>query len=287
MAGSPVPSLPQRVLAAELKRRRLAAGLSREQVAAALEWSGMKPWRIEEARVRVSAGDVRELAKLYDLGDRDTEALVELARRARRRSGWWKGMEPALREGFAAHLELEATAAGIRSYEAQLVPGLWQTEDYARAVLSADCAPASPEEIEQRVQLRMRRQQLWDRGDPPPPAMWAILDEAVLRRPVGGRDVMRRQLERLRETAARPNMTLQVLPFSAGAHTSTHGPFTLFDPQQPDWPVTASTSRPLGTLVEDDPAVIARYTLIFDHLRADALSTGESRALIEEALTLL
>lgn len=287
MAGSPVPSLPQRVLAAELKRRRSAAGLSREQVAAALEWSAMKPWRIEEARVRVSAGDVRELAKLYDLGDRDTEALVELARRARRRSGWWKGMEHALREGFAAHLELEATAAGVRSYEAQFVPGLWQTEDYARAVLSADSVPATPEEIEQRVRLRMRRQQLWDRGDPPPPGMWAILDEAVLRRPVGGRDVMRGQLERLRDIAARPNITLQVLPFSAGAHTSTFGSFALFDPRQQDWPVTASTDRPAGTLIEDNPAATGRYTLIFDHLRADALSTGESRALIDEVITLL
>ncbi len=286
MANRPAPSVPQRVLAAELKRRRASAGLSREDVAAALEWSAMKPWRIEEARVKVAAGDVRELAKLYDLGDKDTEALVALARQARRR-GWWKGMEHALREGFAAHLELEATARAVRTYEAQVAPGLWQTEDYARAVLSADSVTVTAEEIEQRVQVRMRRQQIWGRDDPASPDMWAILDEAVIRRLVGGRDVMGGQLERLREIAARPNVTLQILPFSAGAHTSTFGSFTLFDPQQPGWPVTASTDRPAGTLIEDDPAATGRYTLIFNHLRASALSTTDSRALIDEAIKLL
>src|SRR5260370_15863425 len=168
MARRPVPSVPQRVLAAELKRRRAAAGLSRAEVAAALEWSAMKPWRIEEARVKVSTGDIRELATLYNLGGEDTEALVALARQARRRS-WWKGMEHALREGFSAHLELELTAKTIRTYEAQLVPGLWQTEDYARAVLNAPTVPVTAEQIEQRVQVRLRRQPVWDRDHPPPP----------------------------------------------------------------------------------------------------------------------
>jgi len=286
MANRRVPSVPQRVLAAELKRRRAAAGLGRSEVAAALEWSAMKPWRIEEARVKVAPGDIRELAKLYDLGDADTEALVALARQARRRS-WWKGMEHALREGFSAHLELEATAKAVRSYEAQFLPGLWQTEDYARAVLSADCITATADEIEQRVQVRMRRQQIWAREDPPPPAIWAILDEAVIRRLVGSRDIMRSQLERLREIAAWPSVTLQIMAFSGGAHTSTFGSFTLFDPQQPGWPVTASTDRPMGTLIEDDPTATGRYTLIFDHLRASALSTTDSLALISEAIKLL
>ncbi|SRR6266516_1950931 len=286
MAKRSAPSVPQRVLAGELKRRRAAAGLSRAEVAAALEWSAMKPWRIEEARVKVAPGDIRELAKLYDLGDDDTEALVALARQARRRS-WWKGMEHALREGFSAHLELEGTAKAVRSYEAQFVPGLWQTEDYARAVLSADCITVTADKIEQRVQLRMRRQQVWARRDPPPPDMWAILDEAVIRRLVGGRDVMHGQLERLREIAAWPNITLQILAFSAGSHTSTFGSFTLFDPQQPGWPTTASTDRPMGTLIEDDAAVTGRYTLIFDHLRASALSTTDSLALLGEAIKLL
>jgi hypothetical protein len=286
MTTRTIPTVPQRVLAAELKRHRAAAGLSRDDVAAALEWSTMKPWRIEEARVKVSAGDVRELAKLYGLSETDTEALVALARQARR-PGWWKGMERALREGFSAHLELEATASAIRSYEAQLAPGLWQTEEYARAVLNAAIVPVTAEEVEQRVQIRMRRQQLWDREDPRAPHMWTILDEAVIRRLVGDRGVMHGQLQRILEFAARPNVTVQVLPFSAGAHTSNYGSFTLFDPQQPGWPVTASIDRPVGVLVEDDPIAIERYALIFDHLRASALSTTDSGALISEAISLL
>ncbi len=286
MTTRSIPTVPQRVLAAELKRRRAAAGLSREEVAAALEWSTMKPWRIEEARVKVSAGDVRELAKLYGIGEKDTEALVALARQARR-PGWWKGMEEALPEGFSAHLELETTARMVRTYESQLVPGLWQTEDYVRAVFRAASVTSTSEEIEQRVQIRMRRQQIWTRESPASPNMWAILDEAVIRRMVGGRDVMRRQLQRLHEVAAAPNVTLQVLSFSAGAHAGAYGSFTLFDPQDPDWPVTTSTDRPAGTLIEDDPTQTERYVLMFDHLRASALSTGDSRALIAEAIRLL
>ena len=216
MAQRPTPTVPQRVLAAELKRRRELAGIGRDEVAAALEWSTMKPWRIEEARVKVSAGDVRELAKLYGLGEAETEALVALARQARR-AGWWKGMEGALREGFAAHLELEATARSIRTYEAQVVPGLLQTADYARAVLSAAWVRIEPEEIERRLAVRMRRQEL-AAGRAKPLQLWAVLDEAVLRREVGGRRVMRAQLHRLAEAGRQTNVTLQVLPFRMGAH---------------------------------------------------------------------
>ena len=203
------------------------------------------------------------------------------------RAGWWKGMEGALREGFAAHLELEATARSIRTYEAQLVPGLWQTEDYARTLLSGPSVPAADEEIERRVQIRMRRQEIWDRADPAPPTCWAILDEAVIRRQVGGRNVMRGQLQRLVEVATRPNVTLQILPFSADAYISAYGSFTLFDPREADWPIAVSTSRPMGTLIEDDQATTQRYALIFDHLRAAALGVGDSLALIRETAGLL
>jgi hypothetical protein len=117
--------------------------------------------------------------------------------------------------------------------------------------------------------------------------MWTVLDEAVIRRVVGGRDVMRAQLERLREVSSGPWVTLQVLPFSAGAHMAAYGAFSLFDPSDPAFPVTASSDRPAGTLIEDDPSSIDQYTRIFDHLRATALNPGESRALISEAIGLL
>lgn len=281
-----VPTVPQRVLAAALERHRDNAGLTRDDVAQKLEWSAMKPYRIETARTAVSPGDIRELALLYKLDGAATEQLVTLARQAKR-PGWWKGMAEALPSGFAVHLELESTARGIRTFAEQFVPGLWQTEGYARAVLGARSVTSAPEQIERQVTVRMRRQQVLDRDDPPPPEMWTVLDEAVIRRVVGGRDVMRAQLERLREVSSGPWVTLQVLPFSAGAHMAAYGAFSLFDPSDPAFPVTASSDRPAGTLIEDDPSSIDQYTRIFDHLRATALNPAESRALISEAIGLL
>jgi hypothetical protein len=246
----------------------------------------MKLYRIETARVTVSPGDIRELALLYQLADAETEALVALARQAKR-PGWWKGMSGSLPAGFSVHLELESAAQAIRSYEVQFAPGLWQTEDYARAVLSARSATSTPEQIERQVTIRMRRHQILDRTSPPPPEIWAVLDEAVIRRVVGGRDVMRAQLARLRDISENTIVTLQVLPFSAGAHMAAYGSFSLFDPSDPAFPVTASTDRPGGTLIEDDPSDISQYTVIFDHLRATSLNPAESRSLIGEAMRLL
>lgn len=278
--------MPQRALANALERRREAAGLSREEVNGALEWSSMKLYRIETARVTVSPGDIRELARMYHLAEADTEALVGLARQAKR-PGWWRGMAQSLPAGFSVHLELESTARAIRTYEAQFVPGLWQTEDYARAILGARSVTSTPEQVERQVTIRMRRQQMLDRTSPSPPEIWAVIDEAVIRRVVGGRDVMRRQLGRLQEVSAGTGVTLQVLPFTAGAHMAAYGSFSLFDPSDPAFPVTASTDRPTGTLIEDDPSVISQYTLIFDHLRATSLNAVESRSLIVEAMRLL
>jgi hypothetical protein len=286
MAARKIPTVPQRALAGALERRREAAELSPRDVAARLEWSDTKVWRIETARVTVSPGDIRELARLYGIDDAGTEALVQLARQAKR-PGWWKGMSQALPEGFSVHLELESTAMAIRTYEAQWVPGLWQTEAYARAVLAANSLTSTPEQIERQVQVRMRRQQILVRPDPKPPEMWAILDEAVIRRVVGSRAVMRGQLERLHEVSGDSCVTFQILAFTAGAHMAAYGSFALFDPSDPAFPVTASTDRPAGSLIEDDPEDIHRYTMMFDHLRASAMSPAASRALIDEAMSLL
>lgn len=286
MAGRKFPSVPQRVLAAALERYRESAGLSRAQVAGELGWSVVKPYRIETARVTISPGDTSELAVLYGIGHAETEELTELARQAKR-PGWWKGVAQDLPAGFSVHLELESTARAIRSFADQFVPGLVQTRDYARAVLSARSVSSTPEQIERQVEVRMRRQRILDRSGSPPPQMWVILDEAVIRRVVGGRVVMAEQLERLREAAAGPGFTIQILPFSAGAHMAAYGSFALFDPADHAFPVTASTDRPAGTLIEDDPAAISQYILIFDHLRATALTTTQSLAIIGEAGKLL
>jgi hypothetical protein len=280
------PTVPQRALAAALERRRQLAGLSREDVQRALRWSSMKPYRIETARVTVSPADVQRLALLYGLGDAETAGLLELARRARR-PGWWTGLAQSLPAGFAVHLDLESSARAIRMFADQFVPGLLQTEAYAREVLGARSVASTPEQVERQANVRMRRQQILTRSDPPPPEMAVILDEGVLRRAVGGRAIMAAQLRRLRDVAECEHVTIQVLPFSAGAHMAAYGAFRLFDPADPAFPVTASTDRPAGTLVEDDPSALGQYNVIFDHLRAVALTTAKSLALISEAEELL
>jgi hypothetical protein len=269
-----------------LERHREQAGLSREDVQRELGWSSMKPYRIETARTAVDPDDVLELAKLYRLDDAVTGQLVALARQAKQR-GWWNGMSEALPAGFSVHLDLESTARAIRMFADQFVPGLWQTEGYARAVLAARSVSSTPEQVERQVTIRMRRQEILDRDEPPPPQIWTVLDEAVIRRAVGGREVMRVQLGRLLEVAEAPGTTVQVLPFSAGAHMAAYGAFSLFEPMDSGFPVTASTDRPAGTLIEDDPASLAQYTVIFDHLRATALNPADSRVLIAEAISLL
>jgi Domain of unknown function (DUF5753)/Helix-turn-helix domain len=286
VAARKTATVPRRALAAALERHREQAGLSREDVQRELGWSSMKPYRIETARTSVDPEDVRELARLYRLDDVVTEQLLALARQAKQR-GWWKGMAEALPSGFSVHLDLESTARAIHMFADQFVPGLWQTEAYARAVLAARSVSSTPEQVERQVTIRLRRQEILVRDEPPPPVIWSVLDEAVVRRAVGGREVMHGQLGRLLEVSEAANVTIQVLPFSAGAHMAAYGAFSLFDPADPGFPVTASTDRPAGTLIEDDPASTAQYTLIFDHLRATALNPADSRTLISEAFRLL
>jgi hypothetical protein len=286
VAERKIPTVPQRALAAALQRHRELAGLSREDVQRELGWSAMKPYRIETARVAVSPTDVRRLAMLYGLGDAGAAELAELARQASRR-GWWTGLAQSLPAGFAVHLDLESSARAIRMFADQFIPGLLQTEAYAREVLSARSVATTPEQVERQVEVRMRRQQILVRADPAPPRIEVILDEAAIRRVVGGRAVMAAQLRRLRDAAWDSRVTLQVLPFSAGAHMAAYGAFSLFEPADSAFPVTASTDRPAGTLIEDDPSAISQYTLIFDHLRAAALSAARSLAMIGEAEELL
>jgi hypothetical protein len=286
VAERKIPTVPQRALAAALQRHRELAGLSREDVQRELGWSPMKPYRIETARVAVSPADVRRLAVLYGLGDAQATALAELARQASRR-GWWTGLAQSLPAGFAVHLDLESSARAIRTFADQFVPGLLQTEAYAREVLSARSIASTPEQVERQVEVRLRRQQILVRTDPAPPRIEVILDEAAIRRVVGGRAVMAAQLRRLRDAAGDSRVTLQVLPFSAGAHMAAYGAFRLFEATDPALPVTASTDRPAGTLIEDDPSATSQYTMIFDHLRAAALSAARSLAMIGEAEELL
>ena len=239
MAARKIPTVPQRALANALERHREAAGLSREDVGSSLEWSSMKLWRIETSRVTVSAGDVRELALLYHLDDAGAQALVDLARQARR-PGWWKGMSQSLPEGFSVHLELESAARAIRTLRRPVRP---------RPVADRGLRPRGAQRPQRRQHPRPDRAPGHHPDAPPadpgprqPAAARDMGSPGRVGDPPRGRRPGRhaRQLARLGEISGSTTATLQVLPFSAGAHMAAYGCFSLFDPSEPAFPVTAS-----------------------------------------------
>lgn len=270
-ASSVSPTVRRRRLGIELRRLREAVGLTIDQVAKELECSESKVSRIETAHVRATARDVRDLLEIYGIDGEQRDELIQLARQAREK-GWWHEAYSDL--PVRALVGLEDAATSIRTYLDQLVPGLLQTEDYARAVIHAIRPDLTREETERRVELRMARQRLLDRTDSP--TLWAVLDEAVVRRPVGGAKVMRSQLERLIEASTLPRVTLQLLPFSAGEHIGMDGSFTIVGFRDPADPDVVYLEHTLSDLYLEDSEAVRQYALLFDHLRADALSPDDS-----------
>jgi transcriptional regulator with XRE-family HTH domain len=261
------PTIRQRRLAAELERLRDAAGLSREDVAARLDWHPTKLYRIENARSGITTADMRHLLSLYEVTDeRRGNALIALARHSRQKD-WWTKYQDVFQ---GSYVELEAEAAAIRTFEPIVVPGLLQTEGYARALIRASLVVR---DIERRVAARMERQRVLDRDGAP--HLWAVIDEAALTRPVGGAGTMGEQLDRLMQ--ARESVTLQVIRAAVGAHPGMDGSFVMLDFPDPDFfaPVVYLETSTDGRYLEE-PEEIARYTLMFDHLRAIALGPGES-----------
>jgi transcriptional regulator with XRE-family HTH domain len=267
----------------ELRRLREGKGLTIEQVAEKLECSTSKISRIETARVTATPRDVRDMLEIYGVSGQERDDLIQIARDARQK-GWWQPKFGDLPTSALAGLETEARS--MRQYSALLVPGLLQTMDYARAVVRAirlDLKP-QPHEIERRVELRMERQKLLQQADPP--EFWAVIDEAVLRRHVAGREAMIAQIEHLVAAAAWPNVTLQVLPFRAGAHPGLDGGFNILAfPHSVDPDVVYIENTTSDLYIEDSGAT-RRYALLFDHLRAAAPDPVESveimKSLIKE-----
>lgn len=228
------PTVLRRLLGAQLRRLRERQGITREEAGYAIRASGSKMSRLELGRVGFKERDVADLLTLYGVTDeRDRESLLELAQDANT-PGWWHRYGDVLPGWFETYVGLEEAAALIRTYEVQFIPGLLQTEEYARAVISLGNSAAPSEEIEQRVGLRITRQKLLTRGDGP--RLWAVVDEAALRRPIGGREVMRGQIERLIEASKLPGVILQVLPFRVGGHTAEAGAFTILRFPESDLP---------------------------------------------------
>jgi len=268
------PTLRRRQLGQELRRLREAAGTTIDQVAERMNCSASKISRIETGQSGVSSREVRDILAAYQVEGQQAEALVEMAREAKQR-GWWQLYGTVL---TSAYVGLEAAAAELRSFEPLVIPGLLQTEEYARAMVLAGWPNMSDEEVEQRIRVRMKRQSLLFQDDPL--QLSIILDEAALRRPVGGIDAMRRQLDKLRGAAELPHVTLQVLPLSAGAHGGMDGAFTilLFEELANQNLVFAANGAGGLFLEKDDE--IERYAGIFAGLQRDALSPRRSVEMI-------
>ena len=233
-AGS-APTVQRMLVGARLRRLRTEMGLTREEAAEAIRASEWKIHRLENGQVGFKDRDIVDLLRLYQVTDPEEVAeFVTLAREANT-PGWWRHYGDLLPSWFRTYVDLEAAATLIRTYEGQYVPGLLQTDDYMRAVVRGAHLEDTSGEMGRRVRLRMARQTLLTREQPP--RLWAVVDEAALRRPVGGPEVMRGQLERLLEASELPNVTLQILPFAAGAHPAMVGSFSILrfgDQELPD-----------------------------------------------------
>ncbi|MGH3182784.1 MAG: helix-turn-helix domain-containing protein, partial [Streptosporangiaceae bacterium] len=259
--GAHMRTVGSRRLVIELKQFREAAGLTGEQVAEEMGWSAAKVYRIEGDRVRVLARDVQRLLKLYGITGDQRDAVLELARLARVKD-WWHQYSGTIPEWFQFYVGLEAAASAMQEYNTELVTGLLQTEGYARAVMAA-AARSDTEEMERQVAVRMERQKRLTAPDAP--TMWAVMNEAVLHRQVGGSTVMRDQLAHIAEVAGLGNVTVQVLPFTAGAHPAMLGSFTLMQFPDPADRDVVYLEAETGALYLEKPEDVGRYSLMIDY----------------------
>lgn len=281
MASRGVPRVLRRRLGELLRHLRVAAELSIEEAAGRLEWSSSKLYRIERATQGVSARDVRDMLDLYGVPEADRDEMLALVREARRR-GWWQSYSDALPEPYAAYVGLEQDAKALSQYSAELVPGLLQTADYARAIRRAALLPDSDQTAERWLAVRNQRQSRLRGRDPLDCRV--VLNEAVLRRPVGGAAAMRAQLRHLGEVAQLPNVSVVVLPFEVGAHAAMVGDFTIIHFAEQTASDMIYVENTASCLYLEDDQYVGRFTLIFNHVQAAALDQRRSLDVISEAL---
>jgi transcriptional regulator with XRE-family HTH domain len=273
------PTVRSRRLAFELRRLRAAAGLTRDQVS---EQTGINPatlYRHEtaSARSKPQRRTMIALLNLYGASEQQRANLLALSREDDVQT-WLRPYHAELPEPYTAYISFEAEARTVRDYESLFIPGLLQTEGYARALIRGNLPMANQKEVDQRVQARMERQALLSNDDPL--QLWAIVDEAALQRQVGGADVMRDQLAAIAKAADEPHITVQVIPFSVGAHAGMQGSFFLLDFPNPADPELVVIDSMAGDLFLETEADIRRYGLLFDNLRGVALSPHDSLSLI-------
>ncbi|WP_246042248.1 MULTISPECIES: helix-turn-helix transcriptional regulator [Streptomyces] len=274
------PTVSRRRLGSELRRLREISGMTTQQVAARLLISQPKISLLENGRRNVKPRDVRDLCGLY--GVRDQRRVDDLMRMAREsgRQGWWHAYDDIR---YGAYIGLESEAAAVRCYEAQVVPGLLQTSAYARSVIAGTIPQATAEQAARRLEVRMRRQDRL-RTTGTPLRLWAVMDASVLWRVVGSREVMRAQLEHLIRISAQPHITLQVLPHDAGAHPGVAGQFTLLDFAEATDGSVVYLERFTSDLYLEKRSDVRRYSDMYAHVQARALSPDGTRRFVEDVI---
>jgi transcriptional regulator with XRE-family HTH domain len=266
------------VLGNALRRYREAAGLNAAQAADAIRGTHSKISRMELGRVAVKQRDVNDLLTVYGVTDQDVrDRLLFLAREASAQ-GWWHQYTDVMPDWFERYIGLERAATHIRGYQVQFVHGLLQTPDYARAVIRIANHHAGAAEIDRRVSLRMERQRLLT--EPDPPKLWAVLDEAALRRAPNGRESMRGQLRYLLEVTGLPHVTLQIVPFSSGAHAAAGGPFSILRFDGWDVPDVVFLEQISSADYLDDPEQVLNYRTMMDQLGIQAATPSASRDML-------
>ncbi|MEU4893961.1 helix-turn-helix transcriptional regulator [Streptomyces sp. NPDC044780] len=261
------PTVGQMVLGMRLRDLREKAGVSYDQAARALHVNQTTVRRMEKAEVGLKLPYVEKLLQTYGAEQEEIDSFLALAEEANR-PGWWHRFRDVLPDWFSLYVSLEGAASRIRAYEPHFIPGLLQTEEYARTLLSIGFPHGSDRELDRRVALRMERQELLNRPDGP--HLWVVMDETVLRLSIGGPDVMRAQIDHLIEAVQRPNVTLQVVPFSAGPHPGMGGPFQLFRFQIPELPDIVYAEGLTGAGYLDQRSDVAAYLEALDRMGTQA-----------------
>lgn len=276
------PAVPRMVLGARLRELRQSQYVSRQEAAEAIRTTHGHIVRLELGRAACRLRDVADLLTIYSVTDESERAvLLALAEQANC-AGWWDSYLDVVPEWLHTYLALEQAADVIRSYEVQFVPGLLQTPAYARAVIELGHAEAPEAQIERRVELRMRRQQILH--GPRPPRLWAVIDEAALRRPLGGSATMRAQLEHLAALSELPHVTIQILPFRAGGHSAAGGPVTLVRLPENGLPDVVYLEQLISAHYPEDPEDIECYRHVVDKLVTVADPATETRAALRQLM---
>ncbi|MFF7651231.1 helix-turn-helix domain-containing protein [Streptomyces sp. NPDC007983] len=273
------PTVGQMVLGMRLRHLRERAGVSYDAAAKALHVNQTTVRRMEKAEVGLKLPYVEKLLQTYGVGQDEVESFLGLVEEANQ-PGWWHRFRDVLPDWFSLYVSLEGAASRIRAYEPHFVPGLLQTEDYARTLLRIGFPQGTDQEIDRRVALRMERQELLSRPDGP--HLWAVMDETVLRLHIGGPQIMRAQIDHLIETVQMPNVTLQVVPFASGPHPGMGGPFQLFRFQIPELPDIVYAEGLTGAGYLDQRTDVAAYLEALDRMGTQATPARRTETFLRE-----